>query len=276
MPVRKFALTVVLACLMTFFMVPASYGEEINPTYSAGLKSYQDSNFQQAKQDFGAALQEEPDNPLINYNLALTEWKLGNAGMSLALLRRAQYEDPAFRPAIHAEKFVKESLKVKDLPHQISAWEALRQQVLKPVSLDGFLIATALLLFVVGVSLSKYLGARRRSLEEGDSVTPPSPMISAVSVVLLIAVLSATVMKFFDLSIQRGTIVAPKVEALTGPDSSASVLFELFEGLEVIVRRTFVDSNQKEWAQVTYPGGMTGWIPSENLISHSEWKSRQL
>ncbi len=254
-------------------VVSSAFSDEINPSYSAGLKSYQESKFEQAKASFQTALQEEPQNPLINYNLGLTEWKLGHLGMSLGLLRRAQYSDPSFREALKAETFVREGLKVKDLPHQISLWETLRQELLKPVSMDALLVVTMLLLFISGYTIPKYLGARRRALED-ESPTMPNPFTGGLSGLLLIAVVVISGMKLFDLRIQRATVVVQKVEARSGPEPDSSTLFELFEGLEVIVRRSFLDSNQREWVQVTYPGGMTGWISSNDMISHSEWKPR--
>ena len=249
--------------------------EDIDGSYSAGLKSYQESNFEQAKRDFLTALEEEPQNPFINYNLALTEWKLGHLGMSLALLRRAQYSDPSFNEAIQAESAIRDELKIKDLPHQISLWETIRTQLLKNTSIDGLLGVLALALLAAGYTGPKFLGARRRAIDEGSGRLPnPTPFV--VSCLLVLPILLTTGLKFFDLTLHRGTIVTEKVEALSGPETGASELFELFEGLEVIVRRTFLDSNNKEWSQITYPGGMTGWILSENLVSHSERNLRKL
>lgn len=267
---------ILLAVLFSISIAPfGAYADDINSSYTAGLKSYQDSKFEQAKQDFLTALQEEPQNPFINYNLALTEWKLGRLGISLALLRRAQYTDPTFEEAIRAEASVREGLKIKDLPHQISLWETIRGQLLKNLSLNSLLGVLALVLGVAGFTGPKYLGARRRNAEEENS-EPANPTAFAASCVLLLIVLVTTALKFYDLTLHRGTIVVEKVEALSGPEAGASGLFELFEGLEVIVRRTFLDSNNKEWAQVTYPGGMTGWVLSENLVSHSDSNLRAL
>ncbi len=260
----------------TIFAAPiGARAEDINASYTAGLKSYQESNFEQAKQDFLTALQEEPQNPFINYNLALAEWKLGHLGMSLAFLRRAQYVNPSFGEAIRAETSIRENLKVKDLPHQISLWETIRTQLLKNISIDGLLGVLALVLVVLGYTGPKYLGARRRIAEEGGGEAP-NPGAFAISCILVALILITTGLKFFDLTLPRATIVAEKVEALSGPEAGASGLFELSEGLEVIVRRTFLDSNSKEWVQVTYPGGMTGWILSENLVSHADSNLRKL
>jgi hypothetical protein len=258
-----------------FFFLTLARAEEINASYTAGLKSYQDSKFEQAKQDFVTALQEEPQNPFINYNLALTEWKLGHLGISLALLRRAQHVDPTFEDAFRAESSIREGLKVKDLPHQISLWETIRTQLLKNLSVNSLLGVLALVLAVTAYTGPKFLGARRRNTIEGTGI-PPNPTAFVVSCILTLIVMVTTGLKFFDLTRNRGTIVVEKVEALSGPEAGASGLFELFEGLEVIVRRTYLDSNNKEWVQVTYPGGMTGWVLAENLVSHSDATLRTL
>lgn len=268
-------MSALIASLVVLVASSSLHAEGIPASYTAGLKSYQDSNFEQAKQDFLTALKEEPQNPFINYNLALTEWKLGRTGMSLALLRRAQYVDPTLQEAAEAEALIRESLKVKDLPHQISLWETIRSQLLKNLSTNLLLGTLALILGIVGFTGPRYLGARRRNLE-GEAEQIPSPTAFLLSSALALFVLITTGLKFFDLTRTRATIVSQKVEALSGPETGASGLFELFEGLEVIVRRTFLDSNNKEWSHVTYPGGMTGWIASEHLVSHSDIELEKL
>ncbi len=68
-------------------------------------------------------------------------------------------------------------------------------------------------------------------------------------------------------------MVTEKVEARTSPGQDQAVLFDLFEGMEVIVRESIKTGaegeNSQHWVQVTYPGGMTGWIPAETMMHTS-------
>jgi hypothetical protein len=71
-----------------------------------------------------------------------------------------------------------------------------------------------------------------------------------------------SVAKVIDQSTLRGTIIAKKIESRSTPDMTGTSLFDLYEGLEVIVRQS-TDS----WVQVTYPGGPTGWIPKDAILT---------
>jgi SH3-like domain-containing protein len=85
------------------------------------------------------------------------------------------------------------------------------------------------------------------------------------TILLAILLLAATAMqaaKLFDQAVPRATIVAKKIEARSAPDTAAAPLFDLFEGLEVIVRQS-----KNGWAQVAYPGGPIGWVPQNALFA---------
>jgi hypothetical protein len=247
----------------------------IDPSYQSGLNAYQESKFDVAKEKFLLAWSAEPKNPLVNYNLGLAEFKLGNKGRALAFWRRAQEEDPFFTPAQDAESFASQQLKVKALPHSITAWESYRRSVLSGLTLDTALGASAVLMLLFGFLGLKYWG-QKRDLDQSEERNQQrfvklgtSPLVVFLLGALFFATATTAILKAYDLGVERGTIVLEKVEARSGPSDDQATLFDLFEGLEVIVRQSFEDTQAKVWKQVTYPGGMTGWVPAESLISHS-------
>ena len=71
-------------------------------------------------------------------------------------------------------------------------------------------------------------------------------------------------MKLVDLQIPRGTVIADKTSVYSAPDEKSVALFDLYGGLEVIL-----DSQKDSWVQVTYPGGLTGWIPKTSMLQTS-------
>ncbi|MGE3974017.1 MAG: tetratricopeptide repeat protein [Bdellovibrionales bacterium] len=267
---------IVLQVLLTTVVV-FSDGQSSAPTidtnYQAGLSAYQEAKFDVAKEQLSTAWAREPQNPLINYNLGLAEFKLGNKGRALAFLRKAQESDPFFSEAQSAEKFVVAQLKVKALPHRITTWEAYRNTILRDLKLSHALGCTALLLLLFGIVGLKYWGQRRSAEIEAqqDSVAKltTSPLSVIMLAILFFGSAVTTILKTWDQRTERATIIIEKVEARSGPSEDQAPLFDLFEGLEVVVRQSFEDSQAKKWNQITYPGGMTGWIPSDSLISHS-------
>jgi hypothetical protein len=119
----------------------------------------------------------------------------------------------------------------------------------------------ALILFLsTGWSWLTHLGARRRALQN-ETVMPAPPILPVIFSVLLVGGFFLWAAKTWDMSETRATIVVEKVSVLTAPTDQSASLFDLFEGLEVVVRQT-----HDNWMQVTYPGGMTGWIPKTSLF----------
>jgi hypothetical protein len=100
---------------------------------------------------------------------------------------------------------------------------------------------------------------RKARLEEVSSPSIPASLVLCLILFILLTPLSA--LKILDHSIPRGTILDAKVPVRSAPLENAVVLFELHPGFEVIIREI-----QQDWVQVTYPGGMTGWIAKNHVM----------
>jgi len=261
---RTFHLCFLLAGLITYAPLCFSQTESAIPnSYKEGLNNYQQSDYSSALEAFKNTLRDEPHNPYLHYNLALTEMKLGHIGYALGYTRSALLEDPSLDAARKLERHLSSQLKVKALPRQLSLYENLRESWLQPLSLKVGLIISAILLLVFGWVLISHI--KKKKTHENNS---PFPTLFLGLALLLALVMSA--LKLYDANIPRATVVSEKVSALSSPETESSSLFDLFEGLEVIVRQSHIGTNDKVWYQVTYPGGMTGWVPSEELLLHSE------
>ena len=234
--------------------------------FQSGIQNYQAKNFEPAKLAFTKALEFEPDNPSALTNLALVQYQLGEKGWALALLRKAKTIDPNLPTTKSALNFISTQMEVKEIPHEVKPWETLRNKAIEPFSLSFFIILTAGFLLSAGWTLLKYLGSRRRAFENNTALPSwPIPGLSLFLVFILSFLLMS--LKFFDTQIPRATVVLTKVSALSQPDEKAPILFDLYSGLEIIINQT-----QNEWAQVTYPGGPTGWVQKSAISATTPGK----
>ena len=232
--------------------------------FESGIAAYQKNDFKTSRQWFRVALSKDPAQIVAWYDLGLAEQHLGNTGFAIAFWRKALALAPRFSSAKYAIDFTRAKIEHADIPHDVEAWETLRSTVLVYASSFQFALATAAVFFIAGWFALIFIGRRRRALLDEKSL--PAPPVGAVgAAILFVALLCLTICKVIDDQDLRATVIAKKVEAKALPDASSTPLFDLYEGLEVVVRQT-----HKDWIQVTYPGGATGWISRDSLFTMAD------
>lgn len=229
-------------------------------SYQKGLRFYQEQNFTEAQTQFTDVLAKEPDNKFALYNWGLASYKLSQRGRAVAAWRRALTLDPNYTPAERALNFAATEMPNDVFDHGTSNWEALRANVLNQAQLDRFFGLSVLLILFTSYLGVRYFGARHRAFRD-ELPLPPFPTIALLFAVLLVISLGLTGAKLVAESEMRATITEPGVIVRSGPNEADNNLLELIEGTEVIVRMKV-----KDWLQVTYPGGITGWIPSRSAF----------
>ncbi len=232
-------------------------------TFKIGIQSYGSQKYDEAAAAFTKALKLDPSNSTVLTNLALSQYQLGQKAFAVALLRRALSLDPDFSTARTAMEFILTQYEIRDVPHKIQYWENFRATFINPVPLFVYLLLTALLLFSTGWVLLTYFGERRRCLQNEK----PFPAFSIVGFILSVGLFtscSLTVLKIWDNNISRATVIRDSVSVLAAPDENAVSLFDLYGGLEVIALEI-----KENWIQVTYPGGLTGWVPKDSVFATS-------
>lgn len=225
--------------------------------FQAGITAYQGKDYQKALSLFQEALNLSPQNVALLTNLGLTYYQLGQKGYSLAYFRKALHFDPGQKTAQAGLQFVTSTLPIKEIPHQIELYENLRSWFLESTSLLSYILLTALLLGASGWTYLSYVQAQKQGAESNSQI------LTFGLGVLLLASLALTTLKVYDLQQTRGTIVVEKVSVQTAPGENQATVFDLHEGLEVLTLQ-----KHEQWVLVSYPGGLSGWIPTASVMEH--------
>lgn len=253
----RFTLCATLATFVSLANRSAHAAESAE--FSKGLSLLQSKDAAGAVQAFKNALQEHPNDTAILTNLGIASFESGQKGWSVAFLRQALTEGSKLPETRRAFDFVMSQLDTKELPHDLVMWESFRSKVLFGTSVESLLFLLGLALLLSGLVFIRHLALRRRA-HVNEEARPPFTWFHGVTLVLVVAAALLVWTKMMDLSQVRATIVADKTSAVTTPAADAPALFDLFAGLEVIVQRA-----DKDFYQVQYPGGPTGWVPKNNL-----------
>ena len=224
-----------------------------------GVQQLQAKNAKSALESFRASLKQHPDDPAILTNAAIAAQESGAKGWAIAYLRQALTLGSTLRETRQALEFSLSTLAVKELPHEIEAWESFREKVLIGVSLPWLVFFNGGALLLFGIVWISYFRDRKQA-EENESNYPPVRIMHWAASLVLVVSLTLVACKILDLSEVRGTIVAEKIQAFSAPSKDAPSLFEITEGLEVIVQR-----EDGQCLQIRYPGGPTGWVSIDQV-----------
>jgi tetratricopeptide (TPR) repeat protein len=233
-------------------------------SFQVGVEAFQKGDTKLARTSFQEALKQDPNQVVVLYNLGLAEQRAGKNGLAMGIWRKALALSPGFYPAEQAITWTRGKLERADIPHDVESWETLRNSVLASISMEKFEALTAILFFVFAWLALGYIGKRRRALLD-EKPLPAPPFAPVIAGVLFAIVGLLAIAKAVDIQDLRATVVVKKVEARALPEDSATVLFDLYEGLEVIVR-----GSRQGWIQVTYPGGATGWVSRSSVFTTSD------
>ena len=219
------------------------------------------NKMEEARSSLEAAIAADPRCASCLYNLGVVEARSGQAGKALGHWRKAVNLSPGYEAPRHAIEWQFKKLDRQDIAHESDAWEEFRSTVLAPVGMWVFGWIAALALAMTAWLGVDWLERRSRSAEENEGVPLTAfPVWAAASAAIFVAAASLQIAKLVDADVERATIVAKKVEALSAPDSGSAPLFDLFEGLEVVVRQS-----QNGYTQVVYPGAASGWVPRGSI-----------
>jgi hypothetical protein len=250
--------------VLLFFWVLNSGADEpkaLAPcNFQAGVDYFQKSQYEEAKTEFQNCINapQYQSSALFNLgNIAFRQQKLGEA---LGFYRRYVDQHPFDREARQNLRIAWDRLKIKSIPGPVSAYETVRGQILTRVSIDLVLGITLLFLILLGVFTLRFFRTKARArISENESPAIPASLI-VISLFFLVCV-GYTFVKIYDTRVTRATVVSTKVDVKSGPGETNATLFEVPEGLELLILDTHED-----WYQVNYPGGLSGWVPKNSVM----------
>lgn len=250
---------VLLVCIWTSSFALA-LTPEAKSLFEQGTQAYLKSDYSTAKDLLSKALELDPSNPQILTNLGMVEFRLQNIPLTIGLLRKALTLSPDLDTAQRALKYVTSQHPIREIAHQKSVYESLREKLLNPMSLTNFLALSLLTFFAAGWLLILWLGKRKQA-EQNEGAPPPFPWVPSLIATGFVLFTLLALAKYVDSLQIRGTIIEPQVTLQMAPGENQAPITEIYGGSEVIIRKT-----QDEWVQITYPGAFTGWVKTSSLL----------
>lgn len=241
-----------------------AYAQAAPETYQNAIGLMQQKKFSQAMDLFAETNETHPDSVSNLYNWGLAAYQIEKHGLALGLWRRALYLSAQFQPASQAIDFAKEQLSSSVFaPASAGSIEQLKSNVLRSLSLSHILLVHFLLFTFTGWLAIRYFSQRKKAMEAESE--PPSITFVHIAFAALLIVSSFFLIVALDFKFEpRATVIVDNAALRTAPDEGANEVFSVLEGVEVII-----DDVNKDWALVTYPGGMTGWIEVTKLFQNN-------
>lgn len=241
-------LSLVLAAVL--LLAPGLRAESPEEIAERGNSAYAAGDYLGAAEAYRTALRYGVHDPIVEYNLANAEFRLGNLGQAILHYERARRLAPA-DPDIQANLSFARSQCFDRVetppPPTFLAWIVLAQDRLGP---DRQAWTVLVLLWLAAAVL--VLGLWRP-----NGWRP-------VHGWLLVGVLTTAALVFVSWSVtfervaktELAVVIDDVVEVLAGPGENNPTLFTVHEGLTLEVR-----AEREDWLQVSLPNGLgSGWV----------------
>ncbi len=237
---------------LTFWISPAFPDSESSAVFTQALQSFKQGELAKSRDSFLQLLTAHPDDPVLLYNLGLTEMTDQHPGRALAYWRKALYLDPGFSPAVAGLTQLAQLKKFDFTP-------SLTEQIHWRISLTSFLVALWLTCLFCGFWLIRWARGRR---EENNPIPLWPVFVSGLfSVVFLFF---ATQRMWRDHYQLTGTILASSAPVYASPSVDAPALFDFKEGDEVRVHHS-----KEGWLQVQRGDTAAGWVKKDEVLVYA-------
>lgn len=261
---------ILISIFFTLLSPCASFSLDLR--FAEGVTAFKAGKLEDARKNFLELENDYPGDPSLLLNLGLIAQKEKRNGAALALWRKGLVAHPTNDALSNAIEWTKSKLPKTEIAHEIDGWEELRKSFLIRVSPFAVSGVTTVFLLLAGWFLLRWWGARRRALDLETSM-PPAPISGIVFGIFFALMFSISTAIFIDRLDTRGTVVGAKSEVRSAPEAAATVLFQVFEGMEVIVRNSRKVGDES-WRRITYPGGMTGWVHETDVLTSADASNR--
>ena len=223
--------------------------------YNLGNRHYSEERYDEAVEAYLGALETGIENAALLYNLGNATLKTGNLGKAILYYERGIELDPKDEDLRFNLEFARALIKgTLEMPEQGPLWRFF-QWLYGLMGLNSvvLLLSGLYFLFCACVLVRIYTGTLR--------LRTALITIQSICVALFLfagALLYAKIHN--EVLVERGVLLAERIEARSGPGAAHTPIFPLHEGMtfEIHGRRT-------DWMQVRLPNGLTGWIESATM-----------
>lgn len=240
----------------------AAHADVLQDFDSAG-QLYQNKSYKEAKDLYLRILKTNPTSQEVLHNLALTEFALGEKSLAIASFRTLSALNPRSLVAPNAIQYIQSTLENKDFQKETSFFEELNEKILIWLTLPEWLVIQLICFAIGGYVLVKHFALRKQMKRLEEPI--PNFELKHYSIgfgLFLIVFLLALKINYAQET--KATLVYNgKLAIKSGPSSQASDLNELYDGFEVTI-----DSQHKDWSQITYQDNITGWVETKYLSIH--------
>jgi tetratricopeptide (TPR) repeat protein len=231
--------------------------------FDQGLKAYETKNWDQARENFEKALQFQPNEATIMYNLGLAYFQLNKKGYAVGYWRKALAVSPSMAGATDALEKIQDRYHFSRL--EKSPWAITVHDTLCRFGWNFWLSILAILFAFTGWHWLAFLQKRKTALAaESDDLPSVSSGLIIVSV-LFVMIATASAAKFIDDQKVRGTVVNAATELKSAPTTDGVTLSPLPEAAEVQILGTHED-----WLQVNTGEGSGGWVKKSDVLAASK------
>jgi len=245
-----------IALILGIFILGTGFvkGDEVENRYHRGMEAVETGQFNLAVQEFERILQSGWESSSLLYNLGNAYFRQNNIAGAVWAYEKCLELDPGFQDAIYNLSLV--NLKVKDrvdvppAPMYLQFYRHLKQQFTPDRWV--FICSVWLVLFTVFRMI--------RIIKRWDQIRAMKITEHIFVVLLILSVLISAHAINDDLRIKQGIIYSDSVTATSEPKSYSTPLFEVHEGLKVIV----IDQIQ-DWVEIRLIDGKTGWVSEREV-----------
>ena len=246
---KRFGRAGVLAAMLALACGTTSAAQTPEDVFLEGNAHYEDGRYAAAAVAYRSLLRYQIRDPVLEYNLATAEFRLGKLGRAILHYERARRLDPTDRDIGANLEFARSFRHDQVEPEQQAAivrWTRALQNRLGP---DRQAWAAMAVVWLIA-ALQAWCFSRPR----GWSATH-GWLLGALLLVLAVSSASwyATLHRLEGR--RRAIVLEQVVEVLAGPGYNNPALFTGHEGLGLWIR-----GERDEWLQVSVPNGLHGWI----------------
>jgi len=255
-----------MRALIVFLIFSTSVMAQEN-RFDQGLKAYQAKDWQQARDNFEKALQQQPGEAAIFYNLGLTYFQMGQKGYAIGYWRKALAAAPGMSAAVTALERIEDKYHFSRL--EKSPWASAAHDLFQRLDWNIWLLALAIFLTLSGTGWLRFFAKRKTALASESEEAPSIGWGQLLLTVFFVLALAGVTGKFLDQEKPRATVVTTAAEIKSAPSKDGVTLSSIAEGSEVAIVRDHGD-----WVQVNTGEGSGGWMAKADLLpanKASQW-----